>query len=354
MPNYILEPIKQSDGYFTNSFQKLIFNLVYFMALSKKYVILFSIERYIVVQFPLKKYDICNQSRNKLSVAFFFIFSLLFYSFSYFSSHVHEYENQKRCVIKEKWHKIVQLMAIIDVFVTILIPFVVILFTNISIYFKLMKNLNLENGFERKRKNEEFSTDASFLGAKINDKIEANEFVAKNSILLSGRRKTVSIIRENYLNPQIELKRQISYPELSSFNEKNELKIPTQKKTNFTFFRKFSALTSLLRRSAELKRAKIPMAISRIHSVLLSSIESHSNHSLTTNSSNHSSNNTSTGYTIKELNHHLMQRISGYFYYLNFSRLKIKLIIKRHCGLIEFEFSNISQIITKKLALNSN
>lgn len=231
-------------------------------------------------------------------------------------------------------------MAIVDVFVTILIPFVIILFTNISIYFKLMNNLNIEHGFERKRKHEEYSTDASFLAAKIEEKIksEANEFTFKNSKVLNTRRKTVSIIRDQFLKPQIELKKQISYPELSSFNEKNEDQIPAQKKTNFIFFRKFSALTSLLRRSAELKRAKMyskttrmliiisitfillnsPMAISRIHSVFISSIESHPNRTLTNNRSNETV-NLSQGYTIKELNHHLLQRMSGYFYYLNFS-----------------------------------
>lgn len=304
-------------------------------------MILFSIERYIVVQFPLKKYDICNKSRNKFSVGFLFIFSLFFYSFSYFSSHVEENDNQKRCEVKDKWHKIVQSMAIIDVFVTILIPFVIILFTNISIYLKLMKNLNIDHGFVRKSKNDEYSTDASFLGGKIDEKFktETNEFSVKNSIVLSSRRKTVSIIRDQFLKPHLELKKQISYPELSSFNEKNEKEMPTHKKTNnFIFFRKFSALTSLLRRSAELKRAKMyskttrmliiisitfillnsPMAISRIHSVLLSSIEPQLNHTIRTNCSNNSM-DISTRYTNKELNHHLMQRISGYFYYLNFS-----------------------------------
>ena len=204
-----------------------------------------------------------------------------------------------------------------------------------------MKNLNIEHGFVRKNKNEEYSTDASFLGAKVDEKIrtEINEFSVKNSIALSSRRKTVSIIRDHFLKPHLELKKQISYPELSSFNEKNENTIPSHKKTsNFIFFRKFSALTSLLRRSAELKRARMyskttrmliiisitfillnsPMAISKIHSVLLSSFESQSNQTLKTNRSNYSL-NVSTRYTNKELNHHLVQRVSGYVYYLNFS-----------------------------------
>lgn len=305
-----------------------------------RYVILFSIERFIVVQFPLKKYDICNQSRNKLSVGFLLIFSLFFYSYTYFSSHV---EN-RMCTVKFAWLHVVKLMSLIDVFVTIFIPFIIILFTNISIYCKLMKKLNLGHAINRSRKNDELSTDASYVCMKVDDKskMEHSDAIASiNTILLSGRRKTVSSTRERVMGPNLDIRKQVSYPELSSFNElKNEycetnIKVPIHKKPNFILFRKITAFTSLLRQSAELKRAKMyskttrmliiisitfillntPMAFSRIHSVIISSLESFSGEDIFNNSTNSSVQMEDYAH----LNYQLIERFSGYFYYLNFS-----------------------------------
>ncbi|CAF0931409.1 unnamed protein product [Brachionus calyciflorus] len=111
-----------------------------FSFLSIWYVILFSIERLIAVCFPLKRYDMCNSYRNKIAIILLIIFSLIFYSFSLFTTGI-EYENNlKVCVTYENWVSFVKKISFVDIWITIIIPFLIILIVNISISLKLMRN----------------------------------------------------------------------------------------------------------------------------------------------------------------------------------------------------------------------
>lgn len=317
-----------------------------------------------MVQFPLKKYDICNQTRNKLSVLVLFLFSMTFYSFSLVISGTETYGSRSMCSVSEKWVSLAKIMSITDVFLTIFVPFGIILFTNISIYCKLMKKYRFDatpNGNTSNilvRPNEDFSTDAMYHSSRLDERVKYDHLEVRhsvNAILIydQSRRKTVSFPKNERIMRKV--KKINSYPELSSASENNKYQIekPGKKNTqNFRIFKKFSVFTSILRRSVELKRAKMYskttrmliiisitflflnslMAFSKIRAVLLSlnsssSLDQMQSSTIVQMNENYTTilNSTQMYNTTKEessernLNDELIERISCYFYYLNFS-----------------------------------
>ncbi|CAF0746902.1 unnamed protein product, partial [Brachionus calyciflorus] len=121
-----------------------------FSFLSTWYVVLFSIERVIAVYFPIKRFEICNSNRNKLSVVFLGLISMFLYSYSFVTSDLETYKNKSVCVTLEKWFEFVNYMAFADIFLTMIIPFFLISASNILIVIKLMQ---IKNPFQKNESN---------------------------------------------------------------------------------------------------------------------------------------------------------------------------------------------------------
>ncbi|RMZ95397.1 thyrotropin-releasing hormone receptor [Brachionus plicatilis] len=130
-----------------------------FSFLSIWYVVLFSLERLIAVCFPLRRYDLCSSFRNKIVIFVLVLFSLLFYSFTIFTSGIETDNGTKACVTKAYWISFVKKFSFIDIWITIIIPFFIILIVNASISVKLMmvirstKTFNTIIFFNRNRPN---------------------------------------------------------------------------------------------------------------------------------------------------------------------------------------------------------
>jgi heme/copper-type cytochrome/quinol oxidase subunit 1 len=100
----------------------------------------FSIERLIIVYFPFIKYSTLKEKVKQLCVWFIMILSLCIYSFSLFMTGLEELNsNIMQCVPLEKWIIPVKKIVLVDILITILIPFMVIFLANLFISFKLMK-----------------------------------------------------------------------------------------------------------------------------------------------------------------------------------------------------------------------
>jgi hypothetical protein len=103
-------------------------------------IVLFNIERFITVFFPFKIFEFCKQKLNRLAILFLLIFSLCFYLFAIFTSEINYVNSwQKGCITKQNWYDVVQVLAIVDIFLSILLPFVLIFSINIIFSYKLMK-----------------------------------------------------------------------------------------------------------------------------------------------------------------------------------------------------------------------
>ncbi len=108
-------------------------------------VVCFSIERLIAVYFPLKLITICSRLKTKLAITCLFIFSLSFYSFAYFTSDIDFIEkmNHTTCITSTEWFHFASIMALVDIIIVTLLPFIIITIINILIAYKIKKQSNL-------------------------------------------------------------------------------------------------------------------------------------------------------------------------------------------------------------------
>ena len=102
---------------------------------------MFSIQRLIDVFFPLKRQLFCNKRTTRSIIICLFIFGAIFYSYTLVTSSLEIDINNRtlECVTVRKWHDLADFLSFIDTIQTIIIPFVLISFINISVLFKLVK-----------------------------------------------------------------------------------------------------------------------------------------------------------------------------------------------------------------------
>jgi hypothetical protein len=101
-----------------------------------RFIVLFTVERFLVVYFPFRRASV---SRNKVWVIMTLIFSMLLYSFNFFTSGLENTgDNQVACVTLVRWFDFVRTMVLVDTTITMIIPFIVITFFNFLIMIKLM------------------------------------------------------------------------------------------------------------------------------------------------------------------------------------------------------------------------
>lgn len=102
----------------------------------------------MVFKFPHQKSKVFNRQNNAVSIVLLFAFAMLFYSYLLIASRIeylymnHNITINTECGIDPKWAIFVTRVAIFDILLTIVIPFVVIVFVNavLSSQFKFKEN----------------------------------------------------------------------------------------------------------------------------------------------------------------------------------------------------------------------
>ncbi|CAF1030706.1 unnamed protein product, partial [Brachionus calyciflorus] len=264
-----------------------------FSFLSSWYVVTFSIERLIAVYLPIKRINICNKYTNKLSIFILTLASMSIYSFSLFTSGL-EFSSDnttKSCVTLTKWFNIVQLMAFIDTFLTMIIPFLIIFISNISIVWKLMDFKSPFNFFTSSA-----STDRSESAV-----ITPKNMKKKNNRVPS-REKNDSINDENFYRQIQQMDDSLTRKLFKKISIVNHL----PKTVEIRRLQKYSRTTRmLLIVSTTFLILHIPIAICKAWYFIKSYIRQTKNDSsihLETSSSEE-----------------ILERLSCYIYYLNFS-----------------------------------
>ena len=110
--------------------------------LSVWFVVCFTVERYIVCIYPLKKRYICNVRNAKIVVISISIFAAALYSFGIWTSGVHDYN---QCSPMQKYLSVIQIMGNIDTVITLVIPVIVIIFMNARIVARISQSSNLRS-----------------------------------------------------------------------------------------------------------------------------------------------------------------------------------------------------------------
>lgn len=218
-------------------------------------------------------------------------FSLIIYSFALFTSGIESFGKEtKNCVTLTKWFDLVQLIAFIDMFVTMIIPFFIIFISNISIVYKLI-------GF----------------GSKSRFSIQSHRFSSNASTeiseLASRKRSTKSYKNED-------IKRSFSDYKFFGHPEKVSMLKATQNKINLVQhitkageekrIQRYSRTTRmLLIVSTTFLFLHMPIAVCKAWYFVKSILKK-----------NHSKNDLSFETSKSE---ELLERLSCYIYYLNFS-----------------------------------
>lgn len=305
---------------------------------------LFSIERLIVVFFPFKRYEYFSHRRNKCIISGLLILSLVLYSFSLVTSGL-ESDHDKSiysCVTKKDWFELVKLMAFIDTIFTMIIPFLIISISNLMIVYKLIAmskcfgcGANKNQITSNLIKNENSLLKSQFYLKKPGLKSELNSgldssFYLRSSIFKNSRTISIDLISHQKKNSTI------STNDIKKSVITNSILLNMNVMGSRSALMKANTISSMLRQSTEMKRARtyskttrmllivsttflilnFPIAFSKIryyfndyNHLLIDLVENE-----TSNSSASLKNELETN-----LNEQIIERITCYIYYLNFS-----------------------------------
>jgi hypothetical protein len=174
-------PIRVVSGNFRLNLTLRIFYYSHF-----RFIVLFTIERFLVVYFPFSRGTV---SRKKSTILAIVIISTSFYSFSLFSSNLKQFENKMQCVTFGEWFELAHVFVMFDVALTMIVPFILISIFNFLIVIRLNNQSN--HPFEYSANKRSFTLSmGSIEQTKTNREIKQNE--------LKIAHKRFSILSTNY------------------------------------------------------------------------------------------------------------------------------------------------------------
>ena len=121
--------------------QTFVYMTYVFGFLSVWYIVAFSCERFIAVKWPFKRSELCTPRKARIVVVSLAAFALVAYSFAVWTSEVASWYGMSICLPKEKYRNLVGKLNNIDSIITLIVPFIVILFCNSWIVYSV-KNLS--------------------------------------------------------------------------------------------------------------------------------------------------------------------------------------------------------------------
>ena len=98
-------------------------------------VVAFTVERFIVVYFPLKRFVHCTKRRATMVVVSLLVTSLFLYNFALWTHRVQKYPwgNHNECMYLEQFTSAIQVLSMIDTIITMVVPSLIIIVLNILI-----------------------------------------------------------------------------------------------------------------------------------------------------------------------------------------------------------------------------
>lgn len=274
---------------------------------------MFSMERFIAVMFPLKRTLICNKKRNQISILALFIFSLAFYSIYLITTGIEPFENGSvfHCVTYNKWFNFVKKFAFLDTILTILLPFFIILFINISISLKLKGCSILPQKWPLCHKqNTPTNTSPTITFTKYNNRNCSNNLLNANNVRIG----------KNYILTDPD--EDDSVASLRSMSRKMRLlSVGTNRRRRQTYSRTTSILI-LISVTFILLNSLMAYSKLRYHFAEHDDDENEkmfNNGTTTTMISDEDVVDVGIRENVRSLNDELIERISCYLYYLNFS-----------------------------------
>ena len=114
--------------------------------LSSWTVVAFTIERYIVVFYPLKKHILCSPRRAKFIVLGLCIAALGLYCFSTWMTGIITFGDQQVCVPLPQYEMAWKTLAPVDTFITFIVPSLLVILLNVGITVKIYDFIHRREG----------------------------------------------------------------------------------------------------------------------------------------------------------------------------------------------------------------
>jgi hypothetical protein len=116
----------------------------------------------LAVCFPFRQINLCRTTENKTSIVVVVVFGLIIYLFNLKASGIKMFDSKNKCVSVDKWVIFSIYMTIIDIILTMIVPFIIISVINTLIAAKLTK-FSCKGTLRKRRKN----SDISFVASKF-------------------------------------------------------------------------------------------------------------------------------------------------------------------------------------------
>ena len=264
--------------------------MVNILFIISRYVAIFSIERFIVVFFPLKRKILISKFRSKCVAVLLAIFSIFIYSFSLITSVI---ENNS-CVTQERWINLAIAYVLIDIIIAIVSPFITVIIANILIIIKLM---SFQNKFEDTESKNSVSRENNSI---IQSRSRTNSHRSSMVVLQIKNSKNI-LNKVTVLSPSALNKRHTSY----------------SRTTRMLFILSFSFLTL----QAPIVYSKFAYLIKNVNEMKFlfkdsTQREDENSFDLENNTKKSNKNNISVNVSDYE---EIIERITCYIYYLNYS-----------------------------------
>ena len=130
----------------SNGFCQVLPFLTYvFGFLSVYTVVCFTVERFIVTFYPLKRQAICTRKRAKITLLFVSVIAIILFSFPLYMSDVIYSNGEQICVLRHEFTFAAHVLSCMDTILTMVLPALIILMLNTAIGVKLSKQFSKES-----------------------------------------------------------------------------------------------------------------------------------------------------------------------------------------------------------------
>lgn len=166
--------------------------LIVVVVVNLRFIALFSLERLIAVKYPIKRYKLINLEREKRTITCFVLFSFFFFAHSIAITHV-EINPESRlsfCTTHDEWYELANVMSKVVAVVSIILPLMLIVFSNVTIAYELFRSKKLVVKIYNRKKIRPLR---SWSRSRSNQTVEVNlETLNSSTVTLQQRRKSQS------------------------------------------------------------------------------------------------------------------------------------------------------------------
>ena len=118
--------------------QTTIYLTYVFAFLSVWIVVSFTLERFVVVFYPLRRAAICTTRRALITVGILVGVALIYYSYTLWTTFISDYRGLPTCMSKTEYHSALRVLSVVDTFITLVVPSILIILLNSGISLKLI------------------------------------------------------------------------------------------------------------------------------------------------------------------------------------------------------------------------